>query len=300
MSKPVLQTLSKLSWRGIVVPSFKGSFGFSQESAEQKYVFRDEALIQSLGKKNNTFRYTIPFREGIIYSAGVPYNQKGDIFSKTFKDFKAACENRDVGNLQDPIVGLIPAKVAQFSYDYSANMLDGVDVEVEFIHCPDVADIDPSTIRQGAPVQVGNLDNALAKVDWKQQEPPTAFLDPFSALSSILDQSAIFVSEKTAAIDNLLFKVQKANNSIDSLKDAKNNDVKRLGENFKQTLIQTRRTVGSAGQVTRDFFTPRETTIGQLALSFQMTNADFIRLNPELARNPKVKSGTKVRYIQQS
>ncbi len=299
MSKPVLKTLSKLSWRGIVVPCIKLGGGFSQQASEQAYVFRDEALIQSLGKKNTTFRYSIPFREGIIASPSVPYNKDGDLFSKIFFDFKAACENREVGNLNDPIIGLLPAKVSQFTWDASATKLDGVDVEVEFIHCPDVDVIVPAAIRSGSPVEVGNLDNALAKVDWFQQEPPVAMLDPFSAMSSILDQSAAFVSQKTAAIDNLLFKVQKANNSLDALGDAKNNDVRRLGSSFKQTLIQTRHTVGSAGKVTRDFFTPKETTVGQLAQSLSMTSADLVRLNPDLVRHPKVKSGTKIRYIAQ-
>lgn len=129
------EQLQPASWRGIGFP-FTGTrdFGFQQEQAQHRFIFRDQQLIESLGRQNPTFRYTIPFREGVQRP---PWR---NLFTKVYPLFIDACQDRSAGELVDPIHGTFRAKCVSLSESLSVEGKDGVDVTVEFVFAPEDGD----------------------------------------------------------------------------------------------------------------------------------------------------------------
>lgn len=132
MTDTIIGQLRDSSWRGIRFP-FTGErlFGFLHDQNEHRYIFRDQQLIESLGRQNPTYRYRIPFREGI--------RQFGwkNLFTVVYPKFLQACLDRSAGELVDSVHGPVRAKLSALQEVLSVDKTDGVDVSADFIFAPE-------------------------------------------------------------------------------------------------------------------------------------------------------------------
>ena len=100
----ILKSLQRASWREIEFPVMQvRDFGFQHDQAQHRYLFLDAQLIESLGRKNPTYKYIIPFREDI---AKGPW---ANLFTQVYPDFLDACQDSSRGVLVDPAHGALPA-----------------------------------------------------------------------------------------------------------------------------------------------------------------------------------------------
>lgn len=160
----VYKQLPRLSWRGIVVPVASRSATFSHDNVSHKFVYRDNELVEALGARNWTFSYTIPMREDIVRG---PYL---NLFTRTMPEFILACRDRTPGDLEDPVLGVFRARCTSLAGTSDVTRRDGDDLQVEFIHAPEIDDIDllsggAQDVR-GAAEDARSLDDAVAAVDW--------------------------------------------------------------------------------------------------------------------------------------
>ncbi|HEY3494747.1 MAG TPA: DNA circularization N-terminal domain-containing protein [Polyangiaceae bacterium] len=127
----ILQQLTDASWRGIKFPFSEREVGFLQEQAQHRFIFRDQQLIESIGRQNPTFRFRCPFFEGV--------RQQGwlNLFTSVYPSFFTACLDRSAGELVDPVHGTIRAKLASLSETLSGTRQDGVEVSADFIFAPE-------------------------------------------------------------------------------------------------------------------------------------------------------------------
>lgn len=294
----VLVQLQRASWRQIEFPVMgTRDFGFQHAHAEHRFLFRDTELIESLGRKNPTYKYTIPFREDI---AKGPWK---NLFTSVYPDFLDACQDRTRGVLVDPAHGALPAKCVSFRETLSVNKRDGVDVEVEFIRAPAEGDLieDLGTqIRtlEGAQASAGAFDKVVAKIPFQQKAPPAPTISPLDAISAVTSQVSVAASKVTASLADAAFRVEKASAGIDKLKNATLQPALQQAARLRDALIGLEERTDPTGvRPLKRVSTKSDQTVSALAAKLGMKIQDLVRLNPFLARTPLVQAGTDLRVF---
>lgn len=292
----VLAQLQVASWRLIEFPVSRREYGFRHEQARHKILFKDDALIESLGRENPTYSYTIPFREDI---AKGPYR---NLFTRTYPDFLEACLDRTRGVLEDPIHGAVQAKCVSLRESVDPERNDGIDVEVEFIFAPDESSaVDLTTALdslEGARNSAGLFDEDVRRIDWQQEIPPEPTLDPFDAISSVGNQLEVAAGKVSAKMSDVANRAEKAVATIDRLKNP----------NLAPTRVAARRLQAVATRLAeqgvgherrkqiRATFTRQEYTLSSAAAALNNSVSELLDLNPSLARSPRIPVNTLIRY----
>lgn len=287
--------MQRTAWRFIEFPISERKYGFQQEQARHRYIFKDRQLIESLGTENPTYRYTIPFREDI--SKG-PYKH---LFTEVYPEFLAACLDRTRGVLSDPVHGDVNCKLVSLAETLDINRRDGIDVEAEWIVAPLESEIvnDLGTqiqTLQGATESARRLDDEIKKVDWRQEQPPQPTVSPLDFVSSVGNQIEVAGGKVTAAVADAAFRLEKTNATIERLKDPNLEPLKQQVRRLQAALFRFEDNTDVTGvhPLTRGTTTANK-SLSALAASVGMTVQEFIRQNPKLARSPLVPAGTPIR-----
>ncbi len=309
-SQDILRQLHEASWRGIQFPlTDTREFGFQQSQEEHRFLFRDEKLVESLGRENPTYRYTIPFREDIVRG---PWR---NLFTAVYPQFLAACLDRSNGLLDDPFHGPVQCKVVSLQETADVGKKDGIDVQVTWIASPD-DDFDRQDLGtlistlQGARHTKDYLDSQATKLDDDTKKKLAAFnkgsefgrLNPLAAATSALNQVEAAGNKVQAAFGDVAFQAEKLD---DSLRRVAN-------PSLAPTRSAARRLALVAGDLARSPFGARKrdtktvrtyvvpADIGKLALSAKLgTNPqELVTLNPAIARSITVTKGTTVLYFR--
>jgi len=299
----VLSKLTLAQYKGVQFPITSVDFGFSQEQAEHKFIFRDEALIQQLGRKNKTWRLEIPFLENL----GTFMLDYKELYTKIFPNFVEVCQERTPGILTVPDVGNVRVACASLQYTISSEHRDGVIVRVEFISAPlanDAALIPQIPSVQAIAAQAKKLDTAVAATNFNPptshavvpQETPASFSDPFTAVSSVFDQLSNSRKKNLAKIDDTTARINKMNASIDRISDPKLWSVKRQALDLKNALNRAATHSDSKGKRLKQAFVNHPTPTNVMATKLHITLSDLLRLNPELSQQPIIPANTVVRY----
>lgn len=291
----VLAQLRRGSWRELEFPVSGRDFGFQHEQVEHRYLFVDVQLVESIGRKNPTYRYTIPFREDI---AKGPWE---NLFTTVYPQFLAACQDRSRGTLIDPVHGAVTAKCVALRELLTVTRRDGIDVEAEFIYAPAEADIATpigADLRgiDGARNMAGALDKQVAKIPFEQRDSPRPTNSPLDAGSAVLGQIEAGVNRVDAAIADTAFRVEKTTAQIDRLKDPANQPVLAQARRLRGALLDLEERVDPIGaRPLRRLTTSVDQTISAVAAKLGMTIQELVRLNPVLARTPLIRAGTPLR-----
>jgi prophage DNA circulation protein len=288
----ILKQLRPASFRGIGFPAAgTRDFGFAQEQAQHRFVFRDEQLIESLGRQNPTFRFSIPFREDIALG---PWK---NLFTEVYPRFLAACQDRTAGILVDPIHGNVRVKCVSFSESLDATRRDGVDVAVDFVFAPESTDDVASQFQQvattleGAAVQAVRFDQAALNLSPEtraqladfQRESPTARTDIFTAIRSVSDQVNQNRNRVSAQLQDAAYKMERTRESLDQ---ARNPEVAPLRRDVARLELAARNLDESARRPPRPFRpVVAAEPIGRMAFAtrYQVSVDDLIEFNPALA-----------------
>lgn len=296
----ILRQLQRPAWREIEFPISAREYGFAQEQAKHRYVFRDNQLIESLGRENPTWRYTIPFREDITVGGWE------HLFVGVYPDFLEACQDRSRGVLTDPVHGSRPAKCVSLREILDVNRRDGLDVEVEWIFAPSETDFENNLgtiIRtlQGYASYARRFDNELSAVEWRQEVPPQPTVSPLDAISAVGGQALLVQGKVTAALADSAFRLEKSVQTIDRLRNP----------NLASTRTQARRLQGAAldledrldvtgAKPLRKIVTSANITVAALAGKLGIALELLLRMNPFLRRSPLVKANTEIRVTAES
>jgi prophage DNA circulation protein len=293
MPSDVLSQLMIASWRGLGFPCAGREYGFRHEQAKHRYVFVDDELIESLGRENPSYSYTIPGHNGI---AKGPWD---NWFSNAYGDFLNACLDRTVGPLVDPLHGEVDAKCVSLRETLSVNRRDGVDVVAEFIYAPQDVSVTAQpvaiTSTDGAEGMAGALDREIEKIDWKQELPPEPTLDIFDAVRGIGDQIDLAKNRFSAQMANLAGKMERLSDRVESLKDPDTEPVRRNARKLALAAYRLHEQATTPPNPTKIIVLTRDIGIIALAALYKMSVSDLQKLNPTLGRGPVVRTGTAIR-----
>jgi hypothetical protein len=300
----VLIQMIRASWRELEFPLTAREYGFQHEQAQHRFIFRDDQLIESLGRNNPTWRYTIPFREDVT-GAGWEH-----LFVGVYPDFLAACQDRSRGVLTDPVHGSQPAKCVSLRELVDVNKRDGIDVEVEFIFAPAENDFSSSNLGtqirtlQGAKDFALRFDTEVAKIDWKQTLPPEPTINPLDLPAAFGDQLSVASGQISAAFGDAALRAERSADAIDKLKNPSLEPQRQQARRLREALLAIEDKTDPTGQrPLRKVTTTSGRTASALASLLKMSLRDLYRLNPALARpenQPFVRAGIEVRVFADS
>jgi hypothetical protein len=289
----ILARLTIASWRGLGFPCAGRTFGFRQEFARHRYVFRDDELIDSLGRENPTYTFTLPAREDLAKGPWTNW------FTRAYPDFLRACQDRSVGILIDPVHGEIEAKCASLSETLDVNRRDGVDVQVEFIYAPEQAAEAPEMLAiesiEGAQGMAGFLDQESEKVDYQQEAPPEPTLPLFDAIRGIGDQLEVARSRITANMARLSSQMEQLDRRVDALKNPDNQPFRRNARRMALAAYRLNETATTPPNPTKIIINQTEIGIIALAALHKISVDVLLSLNPALKRKSTVKRGEYIR-----
>ena len=297
----VFKNLPLLTWRGIEVPVLERNVSFEQEIARHKYVYRDNEYLESLGRHNWRFEYTIPFREDITKG---PYK---NLYVATFSTFLQACRDRSEGELQDPVLGTYTVRCESVSVRTDVNRRDGEDLQVAFVESPSVDDIEATGATAsglpGAKQQARNLGDQLSRIPAEAVEEFKQGIDVLDQITGIGARALAYVDQIDAAfakyeakIDKLVGVLEDAGELISS---PENMPLIRSALRLKDTVQRAQFKSATMGKTIVSEVTTSDSTVTSLANYYKMTVADFLLINTKLPM-PLVPAGTLVFYFQRS
>lgn len=293
MADEILDILKDPSWRGIAFP-FTGErdYGFQQEQAQHRFIFRDQQLIESIGAQNPVFSYTIPFRERL--------RQHGwqNLFTVVYPKFLAACRDRSSGILVDPVHGSVRCKCASLREVLSTSKRDGVDVMAEFIFSPD-EDSDTATqfeqIAKSLPqfqqavLEYGASASALSDETLQQlaeinPASQQAKLSLFDAARSIAATGQQYKERTRAQLGSVSDQLDRTRSDIDEANDPQLGELRRDSARLAKSSRDLARTLGNPPG---PFFVVKTTAeVGRIAFS----TANKIGVETLLEFNPQLRN----------
>jgi hypothetical protein len=295
----ILSQLHPLSWRGVgPLPMTSRDFGFQHDQSKHRFIFVRQELIESLGRQNPTYRYTIPFREDIFKG---PYE---NLFTVTYPQFFDACVDDTDAFLVDPVRGERQCKCVAFREVIDVDKRDGIDVEVDFIESPDEASLEDETVDvasiEGAKGLAGLFDRDIEKIDWQQETPPPTTVNVFDAISGVANQLEVAANKPNALIEDQILRMQNVHASIERLEDPKTAPAAQRARLMELALHDMRKTspvpVTKRGPVTRTAIVASDMGIIALAGKYGMSVSDFLRLNPQHQGKTTITARSRIFY----
>jgi hypothetical protein len=288
----VFQYLPRFSWRGHEYPVLERNVAFQHENVQHKLAYRNGDLIEQTGARNNTFRYTLALREDI---AKGPYRA---LFTQGLTQLLNDCKNRTPGPLVDPVHGEFTCVPALYDETTDNNKRDGADVRVEFVHSPELDEVDQRlepTIT-GIVGDAGALNSEIALVSWNQVPSPEPSTDILSAITGVAAQITAQADRFSASLDDLAFRMEKLDKAVDQLENPQVWPLKRSARRVQDAAIQAQKRISDPGKTIVRVTQNYASTVTAVAAGVGMTVVELLKLNGQLARSPLVPTGT-VLYI---
>lgn len=296
----VFPLLPRLQWRGRTYPVIERSVSFLHENIEHRIQYRENDFSEPVGPHSFLFKYTIPMREDL---AKGPYK---NLFNEGLYQLVRDMRNREPGDLLDPVMGLFRCVPTSYSETTDVNKRDGTDVQIELIHSPRLEDSEPEfnptvTGITGLVGESGLLDSELALQDWKQEPSPNGVTDVISAINGFGQQGLRKIDKLSSQMDALGLKMQKVSDTADASENPQNWRIRDSARQVQYDAIRIKNRVSEnpADKVSR-VTTKAVTTVSVMAKDAGMTIADFLKLNPSLARSPVIRPGTKISVVRKN
>lgn len=298
----VFKDLPRLKWRDIEVPVSNRRVSFEQEHARHKFAYRDYETIEGLGRKNWRFEYTIPFRQDINKG---PYK---DLYDVTFREFLAACADRNEGQLLDPVLGVYTARCESVNIATDVNKRDGEDVEVVFVDSrpPEQVSLQEVTIRnpsqEAFQIRQQIASEPLVAQRLTEEERDLRFgVDFLDQISGLGAQAAAYINRIDAAFANFEHKVNKIVGQLEAVDAAiaspLNAPIIRSALRLNDSVNRLRLKTLFPGRAIATQVIGQDMTASTLAQYLGMSVYEFILLNPSIVL-PLVPAGTMVSYFK--
>jgi hypothetical protein len=293
-SLDILKLLPRFSWRRLEYPLAGRSVGFAHDTVPHKLEFRNGEFHDQTGARGMVFNYTIPMREGIAVG---PYrNLFARMLTQLLKDF----QDKTPGDLIDPVYGVKRCVPGEWRDDTDPRKRDGTDLQLSFVHDPDINKVDPETNKQlvslsGVQSESGALDQELKTISWEQEPSPEPTVDIFGAVSGFSSQITNEADRVAAALDDLTFRLEKTEASLDKLENPQNWRARDSVRRHREAVTRVAKNYGNPNKKIQQVTTNAIKTVSVVAAEAGMTVLELIKLNPKLARAPVVGAGTVIR-----
>lgn len=293
----LFRSLVRTQWRGIAFPCSDLQTEFTQDLARHKSPDKDGEFIEATGRGARLVTGKAHFRNGI--SLGAAYSNV-PLFPDTFKQFEAACANRKTGELLHPLHGRMQCKVVSFKESLTAQMRDGVDVDVQWIETTETDDTQSSLSPMSqALYSAEQVDASLtvlrAKLARLNLPDSYSFFDAVRSIQAASSSLVLLQKKSLNSFRNIIQNLKEVHSAIVQTKDVALSPLRLNVDRCIASCFELERTL-LVTKVTQTYYVPRAVTIGGLSARLQVTVSDLIRLNPTLANFTIIPKNTPVLY----
>lgn len=288
MTESILKKLQTLQFRGQRLPYLSAGLGFQHESAQRKFIFRDQLLVQQLGRSNETLRYTLAFYDGLTGF--------GSAFSEGWEPFLASMRNREPGELIDPFLGpmqVVPVSV-QTTFVPGENQ-SGLTVEAEFLEAPEIKEQEkaPSTAQTAKAAEAQRrkqFDRGDLPPDPEFTEP---LVNPIQAVTGLIQRGTLIGQLVLSKGLQQIGQVERLIDAVDQA-DPDNWEVVDAYRNYLRELHKAQKPSSKL----RVHITPALISTSKLASALGVSLTKLLELNPELG--PMVPEGSTILYLPEA
>lgn len=291
----VFKSLPRMSFRGVECAVLGRSMQFQHGRAEHSFLYRDKSQIEQQGKRNLQFSYTLCFRESIESGS---YRK---LFSERLPAFRTAFEDRTPANLVDPFYGTL--RVAPDSWSEQEAVgdrgRDGLDVAVTFIEAPPQTESSkqPAATPRGVQQDAQRIGQAFAATFAALPEVLDPELsNPLDLLSAVLDQADRFAEKIGAALGQVINRAERAERDVIQLADPQQWPLRQELRQLQLRCRDLRKNLATTTRVVRELFLDADTPLKDVAAKTKSSLRELLELNPGIAAQPIVPSGTGILY----
>lgn len=289
-----LTALPEITWRGIRVPWSDFATDLKHAIVQHKYPNVAGAQLEAMGREPLTITGRASFIAGLLWR---PYQKP--LYPDGHRAFLKACADDSTGELVHPTWGRIRAKCESAKSSLSATVRGGEMVDVVFLEdATEINAVDTKISPMALAVDSADkLDAELRSLAIKNANlkiPPGAdFGSMMRSIQSISDKASLLQKQVGGKIASVQYRLGAVRDSIDRLKSASVSNARKLVEKTQAAVYDVERTILVLGRTgTRTL--PGDMTIAATCRWLVLKVADFIRLNPSLARKAIIPANTVV------
>lgn len=302
--RPLSDQLFPCSFRGIQFPITNMSINVSHDMAEHRYYGLSAANVEMTGLNPLTIDAEIPLVNGIAPGKNERW---GKLFPDVFQQLLSAFMDKTTGYLDTPFAAGLSVKPVSFDYKHDAQVRDGVMATVRWI---ETIDVDVPTNVSLADINLVRL--AAINLDAERVPGDRLIDDPSRSISfeQLVNEIAGIADTATSKFemisnkpDAILYRLGKVKDSIERAGNAGTWAVREAVERVEDAINELNRLPAEAealvlGKPTMRFRVPYKMTLSQVALLSTNSVDELLRLNPRLAKSPRILEGTVIRVFK--
>jgi hypothetical protein len=293
----VFKLVPRFSWRGVEYPLSGRSTNFAHDSVPHKLEFRNGEFIEQLGAHGLILTYSIPMREGIAVG---PYKS---LFTRGLLALLRAFQDKSPGELVDPFYGKLRCVPGEWNDDTDIGKRDGTELRLSFKHSPEIGKQEPELKAEivsaaGLISEAGALDKEAKTINWEQEPSPEPTVDIFGAVSGISSQITNQADRFAAALDDVAFRLEKTEASLDKLENPQNWRFRDSVRRNREATERIRKNYGDPNKKIQQVVTNSIKTVSSVAKDAGLTVQELLKLNPGLAKAPIVGAGTVIKTLR--
>jgi DNA circularisation protein N-terminus len=308
MSNDVLSQLLELQWRDVSMPAYDFDLDLEQDLIQHKWPDHDGAHVEAVGRAPLVFSASIPFLNNITPGPNETWDYDNQVLYPTvFRQFFIAMSDRRSGILQHPEFGYIQCKPRSAKCKWAAQRRDGCIVTASWVESLDdtvkqfqhiITSKSPVSASQAAASdldsQIADYGNPLVTSDGDT----TSFTDDMVTILSAFDAVTLAQYQAGGYIDHVLYRVQALEDRVNDAADVTAWPLVTSCERMKSALYDLQLAILEGDQDVLTITTKQDLTLGKLCVLTGSNITDLLNLNPRLASQPAVPSGTTVRYYK--
>lgn len=306
MAIDVVSQLPQLRWGGR--PAFCSSVETSggNRLASRMYPYVDGAAHDDVGASPISVRATLHFLNG-IESGGEP------LYPQQWAGFRELLLKGTIRELEHPDLGVMMARVVDWSYVVSTASVSGVNVSVSWEQS--LGDLDEvvsfATAAVDAKVAAAAVSEAMGAldIDYPTGAPEG---DLVGSVVAIIDTGFSIATDITGEVNKITGTLDRIESSLErtmkavGVDDAAARDAILGSEDrwklqsgidtLRAILAQALEVSKKRARQTATYVVPLDTSVVRLSIELGNSIADLLGLNPSLADAPTVRKGTTVRH----
>lgn len=295
--------LLELQWKEVAFPFSHFRNRLRHDLVIHKFVDRDGAHVEAVGRAPLEFSARVPFLNGL--DAGSQEHWQRPLYPFVRDNLLRVAVDRSSGVLQHPELGNITCKLQTLEWELEAQVRSGVWADISWIETDDTGvdlqqDLANPSPLANAQAAANDLTFQLQTIDPRlipqPYVPPIGFDDLMNSIRGVIDTPTLLAKQTAGRVDNFIYEADAMEASLNRASNALNWPMIDACERAKESGYDLKATLLSKGRPVLFFVVNKPSTMAQVAAQIGAPVADVVQLNPAFVRSPVLQGGSVVRY----
>ncbi|HEY2516944.1 MAG TPA: DNA circularization N-terminal domain-containing protein [Polyangiaceae bacterium] len=311
-AKFVVRNLPEFRWKGISFPTKSFRVHLAQDIAEHRYVEKDGAELEGLGRMPLEFEARIPFLNSLTPGPQEKW-PPGALYPGVYRQFTAACAKKSKGTLDHPEFGAITCRFIHAETDWDEATTDGVWVTATWRETFDATNDTTAVLVQVNPMSAAigaasDLDSFIPQIKPALPKLPQYqpnFQDTMRSIQGVFDTAALLSRRVAGQINEVGYRCNAildamggaVNSPAQAIQSVQNGPARDAIDRLRVACIALQGNLNTSGKKIGLYSVGLQpTTLASVAQQLSASTLDLITLNPTLLRSAVIPLNTSVRY----